>query len=384
LRSHEVQNYVKHRIAVASNHARVHFTKGAYRAIYQYSTGIPRLVNIVCDRSLITAFSREQKKITRSIVQTSILELSGRGNIRQFKRRQWLKVVLPISLAGLVALSILLYRLEVFDAWLPFFNSDPSAAIPAAKSPGVHDENRPGDQSKRGPAQAPNLLSTEEAFSAHLKSIDAATSPQVALKKILQEWNIDARIDPAIEVISDAGAFFRLASKNRELQVQRLDADLTLVGRLNHPAILEMTLAAAGKTVYLAINKVLGNTLSLYNGSGDSTFELPMDLVAKYYSGVAYVFWKDFLSYRGTIPLTAPKESVITLKMHLKDIGYRDLPIDSKYDAQTRSVVRQIQKKYGLVQDGIVGSMTKIALYNEKETLAIPRLSNGLPQQEVN
>ena len=64
--------------------------------------------------------------------------------------------------------------------------------------------------------------------------------------------------------------------------------------------------------------------------------------------------------------------------MHLQDIGFDYLPINAEYDAPTRFAVKQIQRKYGLVEDGIVGSMTKIALYNETKSLAIPRLSDNL------
>jgi peptidoglycan hydrolase-like protein with peptidoglycan-binding domain len=91
---------------------------------------------------------------------------------------------------------------------------------------------------------------------------------------------------------------------------------------------------------------------------------------------VAYIPWKNFLSLKGTIPLDSPKESTIKLKKIMQDIGFNEIEISPFYDEQTRQAVKEIQKKYGLHIDGVVGSTTKIALYNEKKILGIPHISD--------
>ncbi|MGD2271022.1 MAG: AAA family ATPase, partial [Desulfobacterales bacterium] len=52
----EVKEYIEHRIHIASPKPVVQFTSASHRAIYKYSAGIPRLINIVCDRALLTAY----------------------------------------------------------------------------------------------------------------------------------------------------------------------------------------------------------------------------------------------------------------------------------------------------------------------------------------
>jgi len=80
----EVREYVDHRLHVASvRSTAVRFTPAAYRAIYRYSSGIPRLINIGCDRSLLTAYARGKKKIGLQEVRTAIRELSSRGQRRR-------------------------------------------------------------------------------------------------------------------------------------------------------------------------------------------------------------------------------------------------------------------------------------------------------------
>ena len=84
--------------------------------------------------------------------------------------------------------------------------------------------------------------------------------------------------------------------------------------------------------------------------------------------------WKNYLGYRGVIPGGTPRSSVVVLKQLLWEIGYSQLTINDRYDDQTRNAIKEIQAKNGLVVDGLVGDLTKIVLYNEKQGLPIPRL----------
>jgi general secretion pathway protein A len=53
------------------------FDNGAIKAIYKYSKGIPRLINIVCDNALLTGFAQEQSWITKPIIREVIKDLEG-------------------------------------------------------------------------------------------------------------------------------------------------------------------------------------------------------------------------------------------------------------------------------------------------------------------
>ena len=78
----ETRNYIVHRVNVASRKPRTIFTVRAQNKIYKYSRGIPRLINIVCDRSLLVAYSLDQKKVTLSMVNIAIRELEPRRQIQ--------------------------------------------------------------------------------------------------------------------------------------------------------------------------------------------------------------------------------------------------------------------------------------------------------------
>ena len=74
----EVTRYIEHRLALAAtNGATPAFEEAAIDEIYRYSGGIPRLINLVCNKSLLTGFVLESRRIRDDIVKQSILELEG-------------------------------------------------------------------------------------------------------------------------------------------------------------------------------------------------------------------------------------------------------------------------------------------------------------------
>ena len=94
----------------------------------------------------------------------------------------------------------------------------------------------------------------------------------------------------------------------------------------------------------------------------------------KFWSGAAFIPWKNAFAFTGTIPVDSPGDSIITLKLLLKDIGFDEIEINPQYDGKTQEAVKRVQAKHGIPVDGVVGSMTKIALHNEKKSLNIPNL----------
>lgn len=70
--------YIDHRLRLAgANGKGPTFDESALDEIYRYAGGIPRLINIVCDRSLLTGYATEQKNIGRDLVRRSIQEIEG-------------------------------------------------------------------------------------------------------------------------------------------------------------------------------------------------------------------------------------------------------------------------------------------------------------------
>ncbi len=375
----EVREYIDHRIHIASKKVVVQFTHTAYRAIYKYSAGIPRLVNIVCDRALLTAYGLNQKKITGNITKAAILELAGRGYLKGFRFHGSKKAAVVFSALCLTIFIIFLYHSGAIDPWKFFQQSNYKAPLTVDSHPPAPAEPMPV---VAGSNQANSLqvtlreLETDLELTDFLKDLDALSSRRLALKEILEQWQADPEIARALDSLQDDHAFFRLGAEQNSLSTLRLGCHFDLIKNLNLPAILSISLPDWQSPGYLTIRKIDHEKIRLHNPEKGDLIEVSLDILNPYCFGSIYIPWKNFLIYKGTIPQTAPEESIIKLKMHLQDIGFSDIEISPLYDEQTKQAIRQIQKKHGLRPDGIVGPLTKIILYNETKSLKIPHLVN--------
>jgi len=70
----EVQQYISHRLSVAGTSQGI-FTPEALAAVNRFSRGYPRLINIICDHALMSAYSRGEKRIHADIIQECADEL---------------------------------------------------------------------------------------------------------------------------------------------------------------------------------------------------------------------------------------------------------------------------------------------------------------------
>jgi general secretion pathway protein A len=77
LEKDEVASYINHRLSVAGSTGDIKFHPDAVEAIYQYSGGIPRIINMVCDKALLAAYTMETKDVTLPLVDKGIRELEG-------------------------------------------------------------------------------------------------------------------------------------------------------------------------------------------------------------------------------------------------------------------------------------------------------------------
>ena len=93
----ETAAYVEHRIAIAGVD-RPLFTRAALRRVYRCSGGVPRLINLICDRALLGTAASRQLQVTPTIVKRAAREVRGSGQ----------PIVTGIGRALAIAMSLLL------------------------------------------------------------------------------------------------------------------------------------------------------------------------------------------------------------------------------------------------------------------------------------
>ena len=97
----ETMGYVRHRLKVAGAAEEI-FTQGALREVHRLSSGIPRVINVACDRALLGAYTQDRHEVTAALVRKAAGEVYGRRFLPAWLG--WLAATL--SAAALIALSV--------------------------------------------------------------------------------------------------------------------------------------------------------------------------------------------------------------------------------------------------------------------------------------
>lgn len=398
LNSEETQEYIRHRIYIAATRPGVSFTMAACRSIFKHTGGVPRLINIVCDRALLIAFNLAKHRISKDIVKQAIKEV-GCKSTRQWFNPKWFSfksfntkwkmlawatilaggglVVMIFAVQALFGRSastdepVIHHKIEDIGSSVPV--SEQKDTLPAspqplnALSPALTDNGPSVSLSSTGPV----VLDLQRTIAAMQ---DPFLSRSRALLAVLKAWNAPTartRITLSKDV-RDNEIFFRVTARRSDLETQRVKGTLNMIQKLNLPAILEFKRPVTGDYRFLAVVGFVDGKVRL--SDSDTNFSVSPAALAALWNGVAYVLWKNFYHFEGVIPITSPGEVIIALKMHLKTLGFPILEMNAAYDIATRSAVETVQARHGLNPDGMVGPLTKIVLYNEDRSLDIPRL----------
>jgi len=134
----ETRDYIQHRLNIASRKPGVIFPRSAVQAVYRYSKGIPRRINIICDRTLLTAFGLNHRQITAKITRSAVREVSGKSRILLAGRFAGNRKLLIYSTLCTALLFLVLYSPDLFKRQTTIPPAKPLAAgthTPEIKTP---------------------------------------------------------------------------------------------------------------------------------------------------------------------------------------------------------------------------------------------------------
>ena len=387
--------YIRHRIAIASadgNH-RTLFSEGACRYVYKYSGGTPRLINALCFRALLVAFTEDKNQIRRNTIRKAHRDLE-KNRYKSFFRAisfrpqtAFLFFILMFTCLGW------LYRGSIGDYIRDFEGKLPSevkksetagtedrkyaAASQQLKPPvkqkeePIKQQNQPVQQ-KEDPVkqQTHPVQQKEEPTKLLIQQIDGLTKEEnwmLVLKTLYdlwdETWPDESGLNPGD------------LPMGAKMKVFEVYGNLSRLKLINYPAILELKEPSSGSNIYVILKKVIKNNVVLI---GREEIKMPADNMTHLWHGRAFVLWKDFENLPRIIRPGNRGRKISWLQKNMKMLGFYNGEESSIYDTQTVEAVINLQKEFSLRPDGIVGPETKRTLYSLLDEYRKPRLLDSL------
>jgi general secretion pathway protein A len=332
--------YVKHRLKVAGSTSEI-FTPAALNELHQHSRGIPRLINIICDRALLGGYTEDQHRITPKLVRRAAEEVHGK-----------IQAQLPRGLAIGGAVAVVL-ALSAFGIWRLMRTEPASSPTVAAEVPAPVDAPLPVAAEPPAPAPLSDLtgiLRTDAPQATPAEGGEATNSG--AFTSLFAEWG--SKYDATKGRACDQA----LAQK---LQCVFQKGTWAQVRQLNRPAILTLT-DPEGNTHQVVLTSL--NDESAKIRIGEATHDVTIAALSRYWFGEFLILWRPHTREPRALSVGNRDEGVRWLRKSLFTALGQPVPAagSDTYDEDLAAMVEEFQHQHRLDVDGVAGLQTQVLL----------------------
>jgi general secretion pathway protein A len=338
----ETAGYVKHRMRVAGATAEA-FTPGALREIYRLSGGIPRVINVMADRALLGAFTREDHRVGAAYIRQAAEEVYGRP-----VPAPWLKWATGSAIAAALAIA-------AFGAWTFYSHRNASVAAtgiarPAARMPAPAATPQPAAPTTVVPAAAPAVVTVP--FDQVLAQNGNDTTTEAALGKLFALWGVhyaptqgrgcDQATKQGLECLFQKGSWAQLRT-------------------LNRPAILTLT-DDVGRTHQVVLTALDDEHATIDLGGKPRPVSIAG--LSRYWFGDFLLLWRPPMAVAKALTPGMRGADVRWLRESLRTAqGLPSAPPGPDvYDDDLVRLVQDFQRTHRLNIDGVAGVQTQIVL----------------------
>lgn len=355
---HEAGEYIRHRLAIAGG-ARNLFSEAAMRAVFAGSRGIPRLINVICDRALLGAFTLDRTGVDRRVVEKACREVLGPERTPS----AWVAAAVASAFMVVAAASLVAVVPRLGEIVLPAM---PGPSVPAADLPKAAAPSQPTPvatvQPVSQPAHSPPKTEQPDfaAWASNPRNLESAGLP-----RLIRYWRPDAQV-PSFVSCEDVKDFGLRCVRQRgvwdELRRQNLPALISVRAGHGLEYSLLMTAASSTEVTFLSVE--------------GAAVRYPSAEVLPYWAGSSLVLWAPPSNRLLLVP-GMRDQAVLWLRERLDLAGYAATPVESAlfFDELLKDAVRRFQEGRGLPVDGIVGERTLIALNGIRPPNGAPSVS---------
>jgi general secretion pathway protein A len=357
----DTRAYIARRLLVAGQNIRL-FEPAALHMVHRTSRGVPRLINVICDRALLGAFSEGKRSVGARTVRRAAREVAGEGLTRL---RRWLRgaaAVAAVAFLPAVAVSGAMagwWHLPSLEDWRGERFGGRPGPVPAGA---VTSSVEPGaGVASASPAAPPVAARPSSDLNALLT---ARPSPDLApaLARVLARWDVTASPgeDPC------------RAAVRTGLECYDGRGSWTVLRRLGVPVALKLVTSDGGRH-YAAVTGLQDDTVTLHVGDREET--APVAVVDRMWDGVFSVVWRPLPGVARVLSPGMQGPGVAWLRRALDegDVVSRSRG-PAVYDEALAASVVAFQRREGLEADGIAGIETLVRVSTRLDPRA-PRLA---------
>jgi general secretion pathway protein A len=383
--------YICHRMEVAGQKEKI-FTEAAMRRIHRAAGGVPRVINAICDRALLGAYTQDERSVGVATVRQAAREVLGHPVPSRVARRwQWAGGAV-VAAALVTGVSVLFtYGQMRLPSLRPLQGetkiaaglargapalstpaSAPAASMPAAVAPGSLVDNNAG-------VSTPALTATPVAASREPQQPAAGRSP---LGQLLDDPLLRADKKSAFASLY---ALWRLdydrskaglgceRGRAEGLQCLFKTGTWARLRRFNVPAIIELS-SPTGERRYATVVSLEEENATL--DLGGRRYTLALHEIDHYWDGPFILLWKaPGVSSVPIMPGTRGRD-VEWLRQRLSELDGGPIAAKNRdfFDDDLRAQVIAFQRRQSLPADGIVGEETLSHLSSAHQESSVPRL----------
>jgi len=360
----ETREYVRHRLRIAGALERPIFSDGALRTVHQLSAGVPRVINLLCDRALLAGYAEQKAQIDRRLVLRAALELRPARS-----RRRWRRTWFGLGAVGAAALAAGAFAL------LGGPRRGESIAARPAPTPAI--AAAPGDLARHPLRAEPSVLPAaptgpvvDVTLDRVLSGLEPADSQAATIAAVFHAWGLPE------ESVADAGPETLRASLARQrFQLLPVLPELSAMRSTATPALV--SLRDASGVAHVALLRTLESEHAHLEGlAPGETLRVAVGDLLRHLDGEVYAVWRDYESLPDVLGLGASGEPVVWVQSALADLGFYTGPVNGRYDDATRDAVLSFQRSRDIAVSGAVDAHTKLSLYAALPGYATPTLDS--------
>ncbi|MBI5636881.1 MAG: AAA family ATPase [Nitrospinae bacterium] len=356
----ETARYVNHRLRTAGAARPEMFNRGAFKEIYRFSKGVPRLINVVCDRALLAAYAGGHKQVTAGILRKCTAELGGKP-----ARHGWVTKLTSALAAGLAMGAIA--ALTASGAFSGVFTAEAKSGKEARNAVQPSAPQTVAAGAPVAPLAPATLPSSTARVLDKIDEFTGDAARAAAAERVLARWEEQEPLS-----IGEKELDYPRLAKKRGLKCFTAHMDLTQLRAINYPAVLEVS---DGKnTGLMPLVIIMGDEYySQTPGGAYATREW----MEKHWTGKVHIFWKDHEQLPEMLKRGNKGGAVVWLQQSLSRLGYiADANgITGGYGPKTERSVLIFQTDNRLPADGQVGDTTKMLIYGLLPEYKTPHIS---------